>query len=155
MDIMPISRTNKLSNLYLARLYLTFSFFLLVLLSPSATSAEEELFLLTIEGDLLGTLEILEDEEDAAVILNAYYALLPEEVQASLISLRHRLTVLIPDYEVAYTATDSAELSEVMDDIDVIWGEIKIVHAQKFTSEVVEVLNTSFSSLYSVSAQLN
>ncbi len=147
---MAISRIALLLGLSLSA-----SIIFLILLSSSASAAEEELVLLRIEGDLIGKLEYLEEESSSEVVLGAYYSLLSEEVQADLKSLRDQLSALIPDYEVAYTASDSAELSEVMEFIDVIWNEIKILHRQGFSSEVVEILNSAFATSYSVLAQLN
>ena len=117
--------------------------------SLSATAAEEELLLLTIEGDLVGKIETLASGDDSAVIINSYYGLLPEEARSKLRILRRQLASLIPDYEVAYTASDSAELSEVIDEIDLLWATIRTLHAQGFTSEVVSLLNEAYSAVFS------
>ncbi len=127
---------------------LTIFYCFVFLFSISSHAAEEELVILTIEGDLIGKIETLDNEEDYSQIISNYYLLLPTEVQAQIETLHFQLSALIPDYEVAYLAADSAELSEVMDEIDVLWNSIRMLHTQYFTAEVVELLNQALSSVF-------
>lgn len=134
----------------LLQLSLIGAFCLASLCSLSATATDEELILLTIEGHLIGKLESLDEANDAALIINAYYDFLPEAVHTEIEALRLQLSELIPDYEVAFTAADSAELVNVMDDFDVRWTVIRTIHAQNFTLEVVEILNKAYGDFYSL-----
>lgn len=104
--------------------------------------------MLTIQGDLVGRIESLGEGGDSGLIINTYYSLLSEEVRTEIESLRRLLSALTPDYEVAYNATDSAELSEVKDEIDFLWAAIRAIHAQKFTPEVVELLNAAYGKVF-------
>lgn len=104
--------------------------------------------MLTIQGDLVGRIESLGEGSDSGLIINTYYSLLSEEVRTEIESLRRLLSALTPDYEVAYNATDSAELSEVKDEIDFLWAAIRAIHAQKFTPEVVELLNAAYGKIF-------
>ena len=120
------------------------------LYSDSASAAEEELTLLTIQGDLVGKIESLVGSNDPELIIRSYYDLLPEELQAEVAILRLRLSALVPDYQVAFAAADRAELVDVMDEFDVHLTQIRSIHAQEFTLEVVEILNNAYAEAYSM-----
>lgn len=141
---MPHSQARSLQYLPLLA-----AFWLASLGALSATAAEEELTLLTIEGDLISRIETLNGVSDSALIIRSYYNLLPTEIQSDLESFRSRLSALLPGYEVSFNAADSAELTEVMDDINVIWAAIQSIHGQNFTREVKEILNTAYGDVYS------
>lgn len=132
----------------LLRIALISGFYLSSLHSLSATAADEEVILLTLEGDLVGKVEYLDEASNSALVMSTYYNLLPLEVRTEIEALRSQLADLIPDYNVAYTAADSAELVEVMDKFDVRWAAIRTIHSQEFTQEVVQLLNMAYEDAY-------
>lgn len=114
-----------------------------------ARSAEAELTLLTLEGDLIGRIEALEADIDSEFLIQAYYALLAPEIRQEAETLHTGLIDLIPNYEVAFIAADSAEITEVKFDIDVLWAGVRTLHSLHFTREVAELLNTAYNSAFS------
>jgi hypothetical protein len=63
-------------------------------------------------------------------------------------NLRHQLSALLPDYQVAFNAADSAELSQVKDEIDVRWAAIRRIHELQFTREVVRLLTEAYGHVF-------
>jgi len=118
-----------------------------------ALAAEEAPILLTIKGDLIDKIESPLDANNPEAIISAYYDLLATEVLAQINPLRQQLAKLVPDYDVAFTAADSAELTEVKSDIDVCWAAIRTLHAQEFTPEVVDILNQAYAEVYALIGQ--
>ena len=116
----------------------------LSLLPFSAMAAEEELTLLTIEGNLIDRLELLGENSSASLVITTYYNLLPEQAQSDIGVRRARLERLQPDYDVAYLAADSAEMAEVREKIDEQWIVIQSIHEYFFTRQVVEILNQAY-----------
>lgn len=112
-------------------------------------AAEEPLTLLTIEGDLIGKIDTLDTNTAPEALIAAYYLLLPEAAHEQVVSRQAQLTKLIPDYEVAFVAADSAEITEVRSDMDTLWAEIRTIHAQYFTPAVTELLEKSYDYLFS------
>ena len=141
---MPHARTRLLLAPFLMAV-----FWLTSLCPVIATASDEELIVLTIEGDLIGKIESLDDANSSDLIISAYYDLLTEIVRIEIASLRSQLSALIPDYEVAFTAADSAELTQVKSDIDELWAGIQTLHAQYFTPEVVKLLIEAYDSAFS------
>ena len=136
---------------HIGKLFRTLSeaiFLLVSICAIPATAAEDEITLLIIEGDLIGPLETLDAIEGPAVIIDNYHQQVPAEIGSILQSLQQELTNLIPDYDVAYRATDSAEISEVEDKMNLVWTKIREIHSQYFTLEVIEILNGAFSEAY-------
>lgn len=116
----------------------------LILSSASVYSAEE--VLLIIEGDLIDRIELIDEDSDADLVITVYYDLLPDDARANIEILRGRLERLQPDYEVAYLAADSAEMTEVRDQIDDQWAVIQAIHLYYFTARVVDILNQAYIS---------
>lgn len=116
---------------------------LLCTLSCTALMAAEEV-LLTIDGNLIERIELLDQESDADAIITSYYDLLPADTKTDIEVRRRRLQRLQPDYEVAFLAADSAEMAEVREDIDEQWAIIQSIHRYYFTSQVVEILNQAY-----------
>ena len=113
-----------------------------------AQAAEDEFVILTIEGNLIGPIEPIEDRMDnaqqATELINAYHQLLPTEVQLEVASLHEQMLGFISGFEVAYTAADSAEFSHLMSEMDLRLAAIQDVHEQKFTEEVVGLLTEAY-----------
>jgi hypothetical protein len=116
-------------------------------LALSAQLQAAELTLLTLEGDRIGIIEAPDPQTAPGRFLDAYYALLPESVRDQALTLRGQLKQLIPDYNVAYTAADAAELTQVKSDIDTLMAGIHAIHAQYFTSEVEAMLDTAIDAV--------
>lgn len=106
--------------------------------------AEEGALLLKIQGDLIGKIEQQHDISDTEQFIDSYYALLPREKIDQVQLYRNRLSGLIPRYKIAYTAADSAELAELMDEISMQWGFLKNLHDEYFTGEVSSMLSAAY-----------
>ena len=116
------------------------------LLSLSINAAEEEFTLPAIQGNLIGKIDSLDLSSDRDKLLNSYYNLLPQGLRTEIKTLRQILSTHIPDYEVAVNAGDSAEFSEIKDEIDLYWAAIRSIHIQHFTREVVDFLGNIYNN---------
>ena len=132
-------------------LFLTAAITFVSLLSLSINAAEEEFTLLSIKGGLIGKIDSLGVFSDKDSVLNTYYSLLPQRLQKEIITLRRRLLIRIPDYEIAVNAGDSAEFSEITNEINLYWAAIRSIHIQHFTREVAELLGGIYSSEFTLS----
>lgn len=123
---------------------------LLILCLPlaSAQGAEGDSALLTLEGDLIGLRDFEKDEVEnasqAAAIVGAYYQLLPNQTLTEADSLYQQLLSLIPGFEVAYAAADSAEIAHVMSEIDSRLAAIQKIHAENYTQDVADLLTKAY-----------
>lgn len=106
----------------------------------------EEQTLLSIEGDRIGVTLAPDPIAFPGRFLDAYYALLPDDVRVELQALRQQLRRLIPDYNVAFTAADSAELTQVKEDMDTLVTAAHALHAEYFTTAVQAELNNAFNA---------
>ena len=117
----------------------------------TAYGAENDIQLLTIEGDLIGLSETFDstagDRQDAVGLVHEYHRLLPEGLRADVESLHQQMLKLIPDFEVAYAAADSAEITHIMSEIDSRWASIQEVHRQTYTFAVVSLLYEAYQLL--------
>lgn len=116
--------------------------------AQASYGAEEELTLLTITGDLIGKLESLNEDANPGTIINSYYELLDQQTGEQLLSLRRRMDRRLEDYQVAYTAADTAEINETLDDLSFYWASIRTLHASEFTEEVIGQLAEAYGELY-------
>ena len=116
--------------------------------SDQSAAAEPEPILLSIEGHLVGRIESLVDADNPALVISSYYDLIPEEQKDSLERRRESLASLLPAYRVAFTAADSAELAQVVSDIDTQWAEILTIHAREFTREVQQILVVAYREVF-------
>lgn len=111
---------------------------------PLAQGAEDEVVLLRIDGDLIGLAptasEELIDREQALRLLDDYYSLLVPEELLNVEALHREILGLIPDFEVAYAAADSAEITHVMSEIDLRLAALQQVYATNYTQEVTVLL---------------
>ena len=118
--------------------------FILLPLSMTASSAEEEFSLLILEANLIAEIEGQQAGLSPGQIINSYYSLLDEDAAARANLHRRELNSLNPRYEVAYQAADSAELAELMDEISFHWGAIKSMHSKHFIRNVQTLLSTAY-----------
>lgn len=136
------AKTNSIYSDPVCQLRYFFTGLFLLLNSLSLCAAEE--VLLTIGGNLIDRVEILDANPNPDLIISAYYDLLPEETKADIEFFRSRLEQLQPDYKVAFLAADSAEMAEVREDIDEQWTGIQSIHRYFFSIQVVEILNQAY-----------
>ena len=107
-------------------------------------AADSEVIFLTIEGNLLERTERISEDSDPETIIASYYDLLPAPVSREIKNRQQDLEKLLPDYEVAYLAADSAEMAEVRSEIDSKWTRILVLHSEFFNAEVMRILNTAY-----------
>ena len=107
-------------------------------------AADSEKTLLTIEGNLIDRVELINKNSPPNVIISAYYNLLSDFVRKDISVRQILLENLLPNYEVAYLAADSAEMAEVRDKINIEWGKIHTIHMQFFNAEIVDILNNAY-----------
>ena len=107
-------------------------------------AADNEVIFLTIEGNLLERVELISEDSDPETIIASYYDLLPAPVSQEIKNRQKDLEKLLPDYEVAYLAADSAEMAEVRSEIDSKWARILVLHSEFFSAEVILILNTAY-----------
>ena len=107
-------------------------------------AADSEVIFLTIEGNLLERIERISEDSDPETIIARYYDLLPVPVSREITNRQQDLEKLLPDYEVAYLAADSAEMAEVRSEIDSKWTRILVLHSEFFNAEVMRILNTAY-----------
>ena len=115
-----------------------------------STVIAQEITLLILEPDLISELDDLAGDATAVEIIKSYYQQLPPEAQLTLNQYDELLDKLIVEYEVARTAADSAEITEVISDMDATWIEIQKVHSDAFTSKVTQILDDAYSEVYPV-----
>lgn len=127
------------------RIYLTI---ILCLGLGPAIGAEDDVVLLTIQGNLIGLTEPFNadilDREEAIRLVNAYHHLLPQTAIAQIEPLYDQTLRLIPDFQVAYAAADSAEITDVMSKIDSRLAAMQKIYTQHYTPEVVDLLNEAY-----------
>ena len=119
----------------------------LILFSKGFT-AEEEYTLLTISGDLIGELDSTVNSDNPNTIIAAYYTQLEDESRAELVALRRRMDRRLEDYQVAYTAADTAEINEILDDLSFYWASMRTIHAQEYSEGAISQLHAAFGQLY-------
>lgn len=117
------------------------------LIPPLAQGAEDEV-LLRLDGDLIGlpptASEVLVDREQALRLIDDYYSLLAPEALRRVEALHREILGLIPDFEVAYAAADSAEITHVMSEIDLRLAALQQVYATNYTQEVTALLQKAY-----------
>lgn len=99
-----------------------------------------------VEGHLIGKIDTIELGDNPEFFINSYYVLLAADPLEKAQSHRQELIDLLPRYNVAFSAADSAELSELIDEINFHWAAIKSIHAQHFSSEVKNLLNQAYDN---------
>lgn len=126
-------------------------YFLFIALSIALTTvqaAEDDFLLLTLDSNLIGPLAAhdgtIRDGQQAAELLDAYHQLLAAEVHSEVASLHEQLLKFIPGFEVAYTAADSAEISHIMSEMDMLLAAIQRIHAEYYTQEVTDLLTQAY-----------
>lgn len=110
--------------------------------------AAEETPLLTIGGNLIDAIDSLNAETDPASVIEAYYNELSSNDRKQAQSLQRDLARLIPDYEVAFAAADTAEVNSVLSNITYRWAVLRTFHAEHFTEAARGELFRAYNELY-------
>lgn len=118
-------------------------------IASHSPAAEPEPLLLTIEGHLVGRIEFPAEADEPALMIRAYYDLIPEAQREKLELHREILAELLSAYAVAFTAADSAELAQVVSDIESQWAAVLAIHVREFTREVQQILAAAYTEVYS------
>ena len=113
-----------------------------------SNGAEEEFTVLTITGNLIDKIDSVTEGSPPLQTITAYYQLLSEQNRENLLQLKGKLDRRVADYNVAYTAADTAEINEIYDELSFNWAAIRTLHAQEFTEAAITVLNAAYSELY-------
>ena len=129
------------------KLKFLFSATLVAQLAQPALAADEEV-LLTITGGRIELLNNGEQLDDADYLVLRYYQLLPLALQERLQLLRHRMDRRMEDYEVAFSAGDTAEINEIVDDLSAYWARIQQIHFEEFTLAAMQDLVGAYAALY-------
>ena len=93
-------------------------------------------------------MELISEDSDPETIIASYYDLLPVPVSQEVKNRQQDLEKLLPDYEVAYLAADSAEMAEVRSEIDSKWARILVLQSEYFSAEVMLILNTAYVAMF-------
>ena len=132
------SQTSKIEGIVIPFLLVLFLF------ARCLNAADSEVIFLTIEGNLLERVELISEDSDPETIIASYYDLLSVPISHEIKNRQRDLEKLLPDYEVAYLAADSAEMAEVRSEIDSKWARILVLHSEFFSAEVMIILNTAY-----------
>jgi hypothetical protein len=138
---MPLSATFRKTLLCLS-----YSAFISVCIS-SSLAAEDE-FTLFLDDGRIGLDESLPVDSPAAVMIEHYYDSIPAAKRERLLMLRQRLASLMPDYDVAFTAADTAEVNSVLSAVTRHWSAILALHDELFTPELALLLRDAYGELY-------
>ena len=111
------------------------------------TNAAEET-LLTISGNLIDIDATIAVDSEPQILVNRYYALLPESLQEELIGYWRRMERRAEDYQVAYRSGDTAEINETLDDLSFYWASVRTLHAEEFTQAVIETLESAYAEVF-------
>lgn len=125
-----------------------FTVALLLALLPMAASAAEEEFTLFITGDKIDVIDGIPRDSPPQALLRAYYGELPQQQRQRLLQLQQSLASLMPDYEVAFTAADTAEVNSILSEVTHYWSSILAIHNEAFTPAVSELLRSAYGELY-------
>lgn len=118
------------------------------LFSSTSEAAEEEAPLLTISGNLIDVIDSLSEESDPAAVIEAYYLELDSALREQANDLQRKLANLIPDYEIAFAAADTAEVNSVLSNIAYRWAVLRTFHAEHFTDAARAELFRAYNELY-------
>ena len=131
-------------NCFSARVRL---FSVCLVLASSAAKPAEEAPILRITGNLIGSQPVIDAQPPRSLIAD-YYSLLPEDLQSQATDFQQQLAELLPDYQVAYAAADTAELNGVMAKAGFVWASIRTLHARQFTAEAATSLSRAYGDLF-------
>lgn len=126
---------------------------LLVMVSAGADSvtrshAAEDTQLLSITGDLIDVLETVDEHTEPSVVIESYYRELSKSDQQQAAELKQDLISLIPNYEIAFAAADTAEMNSVLSKVAFRWAVLRTFHAEHFTDPARAALYSAYIEQY-------
>lgn len=119
-----------------------------VSLNSNITATAQELTLRLIDNGLIDEMESVGADITANSKIQSYYQQLPQSVQVVLQEYDEVLADLLVDYGVAHTAADSAEVTEIITDMNTVWIQIQKIYSESFTPAVIQTLHDAYSELY-------
>lgn len=119
-----------------------------VSLNSNITATAQELTLRLIDNGLIDEMESVGADITANSKIQIYYQQLPQSVQVMLQEYDEVLADLLVDYGVAHTAADSAEVTEIITDMNTVWIQIQKIYSESFTPAVIQTLHDAYSELY-------
>ena len=122
---------------------------MLTVASPVVRShAAEDAKLLSITGDLIDVLATVDEDTEPSVVIDRYYRELSNSDQKKAAELRQDLISLIPNYEIAFAAADTAEMNSVLSEVAFRWAVIRTFHAEHFTDPARAALYSAYVEQY-------
>lgn len=143
---MPLPST--LSNILPGALLRCLTCVVMVCLNSQGSLAAEDEFTLFLDDGRIGLDESLPADSSAAELIEHYYGLIPVAKAERLLDLRQRLARLMPDYEVAFTAADTAEVNAILSAVTRHWSAILGLHDELFTPDLALQLRDAYGKLY-------
>lgn len=117
--------------------------------SPVACShAAEDTQLLSITGDQIDVLETVDEDTKPSVVIDSYYRKLSKSDQQQAAELKQDLISLIPNYEIAFAAADTAEMNSVLSKVAFRWAVLRTFHAEHFTDPARAALYSAYVEQY-------
>lgn len=110
--------------------------------------AAEDVQLLTITGNLIDVLPSQPAEIRPTELIDQYYAELNPQAQNEIAELRDSLVALIPDYNIAFAAADTAEVNSVLSEVAYRWAVLRTFHAEHYTQEACAELERAYGEAY-------
>lgn len=111
-------------------------------------AADSEPTVLSITGNLIDKIATLDAQAAASQVIAAYYELLDEPRRSEAKQWQEQFTRRVPDYDVAFSAADTAELNNVLEDFAVIWAHIRTIHYQEFTPAARQQLRHAYEEIF-------
>ena len=118
------------------------------LAANTSTFAAEDTQLLTISGNLIDVPDSLDKEAAPASVIEQYYGELNSADRKQAMALQQELARLIPNYEIAFAAADTAEMNSVLSNIAYRWAVLRTFHAEHFTDAARADLFKAYNELY-------
>lgn len=110
--------------------------------------AAEDTQLLSITGDLIDVLQSLNEDTEPLIVIDRYYGELTSEEQLEAAELKQDLIRLIPNYEIAFAAADTAEMNSVLSEVAYRWAVLRTFHAEHFTDPARDALYRAYVEQY-------
>ncbi|MCI5105097.1 MAG: hypothetical protein MRY76_00120 [Pseudomonadales bacterium] len=120
----------------------------MVCLGNQVSLAAEDEITLFLDDGRIGLDESLPADSSATELIEHYYHRIPAAKGERLLVLRQRLAGLMPDYEVAFTAADTAEVNSILSAVTRHWSAILGLHDELFTPDLALLLRDAYGQLY-------
>lgn len=114
----------------------------------TAHGQDQELTILSIEGDLIAPLAEETGDSDPEVLIERYYEKLGTGTARRLRTFFTELGRLSTEYNIAFNAADTAEVNELVEDTVMVWARIRTLHARHFNAEATQQLLLAYETLF-------